>query len=129
MQAPTVTIGSTTATLVRPGTTAALSLCRSEDDRATDGHEVGKCLGAAALAMCWPADLAWPVPARPMPWRVGMKVERYGEAVLDGLAERYPVLDLLPHFAVAYDWAITSRVLRTDEVSAAEGFSAAPAVG
>lgn len=128
MTPPTIKIGPHAVTLGKPGATAALALCRSEDDRATDGHEVGVCLGAAALAMCWPASTAWPVLLRPAPWRAGVHVERYGQEVLDALAESYHVLDLLPHFAAAYEWAISSRITR-GEVETAQDFSDRPPAG
>lgn len=126
MTPPTIKLGAHAVTLGKPGAVAALALCRSEEDRATDGHEVGVCLGAAAMAICWPRDTAWPVLARPMPWRAGVAIERYGQDVCDALAETYHVLDLLPHFAAAYEWAVSSRITR-GEVETAQDFSGAPA--
>ena len=135
MDAPTITIGKFPVTLVKPKTTAALALCRSEADRATDGHEVARCFGAAAIAICWPADATWLVPTRPLPWRPGVPMAEYGGRVLDDLCEVFHILDLLPRLdgdtfdpgplQTALDWAVTSRILRA-EVEAAQDFSGAP---
>ena len=126
MEAPTVTIGTETVTLCKPGTTGAIALARSDEDRKTDGHEIGIIYGAAALRMCWPEDAAWPVLMRPLKWRPGVPMAVYGAEVLDGLGNGdIDVVGMLPALQVAYDWAITSRLLQA-EVRAAEDFSAPP---
>lgn len=116
MEAPEVTVGKVTVTLTRPGATAALALCRSEEDRDRDGQEVGFVLGAAALALCWPTNKAWPAPVRPERWYAGIRIERYGQQVLDDLVEAggHHWEDLAPAMSAAHAWAMESRILRSE---------------
>lgn len=128
MDAPTLTIRQYPATLVRPSGLAALALCRSEDQLASDGHEVGVALGAAALRICWPEDVAWPC-ARPVPWMVGMRMDRYGSDVFNGLVDAgIDTLDLMKLCQKAYAWAVSSRISGS-EVKEAADFSEPPTGG
>jgi len=132
MDAPTVTIGKVTATLVKPRATLVLALTRSEEDVEGATQEVATLIGCAALAACWPTDTAWPVNARPARWVPGQPVETYGALVFDDLVEfGIPMLDLLGSadgdgpLTIAHRWALFSR-LKSDEVRAVEDFSEAP---
>lgn len=128
MEAPTITLRKYPATLVRPSALAALALCRSEDQLATDGHEVGIALGAAALRICWPEDVVWPCP-RPVPWQIGVKMERYGRDVFDGLCDAgLDALELMRHCQTAYAFAVSSRI-KPSEVKEAADFSEPPPGG
>lgn len=130
VQAPTVTLAGRTITLVRPRAIFAFGLIRPAESQATDGHEVGKALGAAALRMCWPDGTPWPGMALPLAWQVGDKVERYGGMVFDDLLEAGIDWcdELLPALRTAYDYAVSSRVTGT-EVREAEDFSEPPEGG
>lgn len=129
MEAPTITIGSSTATLQRVGITAAVSLAVPADDPRTDDPGFTLAVGAAALRASWPDDVAWPARKRPRPLRLGADIATYGAEILDAL---YPesgltlaALARMLHEARA--WAVSSG-LSEAEVSAAADFSDAPEV-
>jgi hypothetical protein len=129
MDAPTIKIGSVTATLRPVGITAAVSLAVPPDDPRADDPGFTLALGAAALRAAWPDGVAWPARKRPRPMRLGSDVATYGAEILDAL---YPesgltlaALAALLHEARA--WAVSSG-LSEAEVAAAADFSDAPEV-
>ena len=127
MNAPTLTIGQQTATLVQPSVLGALALHRTRDQLGDDSA-LWLALCAAAIFMCWPKDARWPARKRPGAWRPGVRIEQYGYEIFEDLAavETLPVL--IEAGAQAYRWAQTCRLTAT-EVQEAEVFSEAPREG
>lgn len=127
MTPPEVTILSATATLIEPSPIAALALARDSDDAA-----VNVALAAAALRMCWPSGVAWPVRPLPREWRPGQDIVRYGAGVYDALRAGtkgvVPFADLLAVLREAHAWAGGS-LLTQAEVDAAADFSEPPQGG
>jgi len=125
MEAPTVTIGKITATLIRPSPLAALACARSTVQAESMQFAEALALGAGALACCWPPDVAWPVRQRPRPWKASQSMVDYGHGVFDALAEVVDLGELLRAGGTAAQWA-GSSLLREREVVEAAGFSEAP---
>lgn len=129
MDAPTITLGGHTATLIEPSPLAALALARDEKQAETDDPAVTVSLMAAALAITWPQSVTWPSRPRPRPWRAGVPVVVYGAEVYDAIRaatkSTVPFRDLMAAMRQAYTWAL-SHLLTESEVQAAEDFSEAP---
>lgn len=127
MDAPTIRIGSAAATLEVPGDLVCLALSVAGDDIA---EQVA--LNAAALAVCWPANVAWPTRNRPRAWRVGQDLRAFGAAVYDDLRRdtraTVPLAELQGALREARGW-VMRNLLTEDEVKAAEDFCAAPEGG
>ena len=81
-QPPTVTIGARVGvTLVRPRPIEQQALYLPPDFSTA----VGVAHGMAALRMCWPPGVAWPIIQRPPSWRLRDRIEEYGATVYDAL--------------------------------------------
>lgn len=128
MDAPTITLGKHTETLVPPSATAAFAV-HPEPGRELSSVQV-LCLCCAALAICWPPERKWPAPKRPRPWDVRKDVLQYGSEVYDGLvAAGYPLSEIASAAQVAQRWSVGDHLLTEEEVQAAVDFSEAPAAG
>lgn len=132
MDAPTITLGDCSATLIEPSPLAALALARSPEQLRSDDTAVTIALMAAALVMCWPQDRTWPARPRPRPWRAGTPIVSYGHEVYDALrmATKGAVAwaDLTAALRQAHEWA-ASHLLTEAEVQAARDFSEPPQGG
>lgn len=129
MEAPVVKLGALEVTLARPSALAALALGR--DAKTVEGSDGSLllALGAAALACCWPAGTAWPARIPPRPWRAGQRMEDYGQAVFEALADAgVDIVEIIRAGGDAYSWAMASR-LTQKRVDEAASFSEAPAAG
>jgi hypothetical protein len=120
-EAPTVTVGTITATLQPVPMLAALTL--TEDGPIS----LAFALGAAALRMAWPESVAWPAKRRPRPWTVRTNTADWGAEAFDALYREsgMKLVDLAAILNKAREWAAMSAVSEA-EVQAAEDFSDAP---
>ena len=127
MDAPTIKIGHVEATLARVGISTTLALHIDSDDPRAADVGVRMALGAAALRMCWPEDVAWPARRRPRPLDPGGAVIAYGQKVLDDLypASGMKLGDLAGELQKAREWVQTAGLSEAD-VQAARDFSEAP---
>lgn len=129
MDAPTITLGTSSATLAPPPMLAAVALARDQAQIEAMTRPELHALQAAALAVCWPSDCAWPIPLRPRPWRCTQRIEDYGQQVFDALAAGgLPPLAILRAIQPALGWAL-SHLVGEDEVRAAQDFSGPPQGG
>jgi len=128
VDAPKVTLGKTTETLVVPSPLAAVVLARDQKDLEAD-EGLFLALGAQALVECWPHDRAWPCQPRPRLWRPGIRPEDLGRDVFDALCRSgLPVSVVGRAAGVAYYWA-NRAILTEAEVSAAREPSGPPPPG
>lgn len=127
MDAPTVTVGSATATLQRAPMLAALAINIDPNGPTAKDSSVRLAMGAAALRICWPDGAAWPVRPRPRAWRLGVDVHAWAADIFEALYSGAGVSlsDLAERLEVARAWAAASA-LSEREVKAAEDFSDAP---
>ena len=115
MDAPTVTLGSTEATLVRPRAIATIALTRDQAALDRGGSGLLCALGAAALFLTWPEDRVWPTKPRPRPWKPGQALEPWGGDLFDGLVEAgVDMSDLIALCGEAYPWALCCRLSKED---------------
>ena len=122
-EAPTVTVGKVTTELRPVPMLAALTL-------AEDGPpSLAFALGAAALRLAWPDNVAWPARPTPRPWTVRTNSAEWGAAIFDVLYREtgMKLVDLAAVLMKAREWAAMSSISEA-EVKAAEDFSDAPAV-
>lgn len=124
MDAPTVTLGKHTATLVAPSPMAALAINRTREELEAADVSLYWSLCAAALYLCWPEDVTWPTRPRPRPWKIGARIEDYGAGVFNALCTRdgLPMDVLFTEGPKAFAWAV-GHCLTAAEVEAASDFS------
>jgi len=127
MDAPTVTIGTATATLVRAPMLAALAVNIDPNGPHAEDSGVRLAMGAAALRICWPDGVAWPVRPRPRAWKLGTDTMGWASEAFEGLyaGAGVPLKDLAQVLEEARAWAAASA-LSESEVKTAEDFSDAP---
>ena len=126
MDAPDITLGSASATLVRPRAIASIALTRTQADMDKGGSGLLCALGAAALFLTWPADRTWPAKPRPRLWQPGQPLAPWGGDLFDGLVDAGVGMDdLIPICGQAYTWALSSR-LSQEDVDTAGNSSGAP---
>jgi len=126
VDAPVIDLHGHPATLRKPRASTALVLASRGYDLSDDADVVTwTVLGAAALRECWPDDLGWPAPMRPLRWTLGKPIASYAQDVFDALAEVVPRSKLYAACSVAMSWARSHAIAET-EVSEAEGFSGPP---
>ena len=125
-RAPTINLGREVE-LQEPRDLCRWALSRNEGDAELRSHVGDLAYGAAALRMCWPDKVAWPVLQRPRAWVVGQSVAAYGEAVWEGLRTgtrgTVPFTDLRDACYAALAFALRGVLLQS-EVDAARDFSA-----
>ena len=125
MEAPTITLGAVTATLLPCSPFTALALIPAEGE----GAEVGIAKACATIGLCWPTTGGWPAKTRPKPWVPGASLIIYGASVFDALSHAgHATSAILEAATKAYTWAV-SALPSEQEVTAAEGFSGAPTGG
>ena len=121
MDAPLITLGNASATLIEPSPIAVYGML----DAAMTDLASRLAIGAAALRLSWPDDRAWPVKPRPVAWRPGQSMVEYGGTVFDGLHRGDVDRGMLSGACVAaLNWCMSSIVTEA-EVAQAEGFSVA----
>jgi hypothetical protein len=132
MDAPTITIGAITTTLIEPSPLAVMALIRQPQELEVMGLGGVLALSAAALAVSWPRGVAWPTRSPPRPWRPGTRIEDYGHSIYDdlraGTKGMVPMRDLHAALVAAKEWC-ESTLLTEAEVQAAQDFSEPPAGG
>lgn len=136
---PTVTLGARVdIPLARPRPIEQQALYLPPDFSTA----IGVAHGIAALRMCWPPDVAWPILQRPPSWRLRDRIEEYGAAIYDALvragvdegqvvkastvALRY-ALGLPQEADVKAGAADEPDLITQSDVDAAQGFSEPPA--
>lgn len=124
MEAPTVTVGSATATLVRAPMLGALAINIDPNGTDASNSAVRLAMGAAALRICWPEGVAWPVRPRPRNWDLGTDLKPWAAEVFEALYAKsdVPLSELAQTLEVARGWAAASA-LTEREVERAEDFS------
>jgi len=126
-RAPTINLGREVV-LIEPPSLFALAASRTEGEKKAQGMSGDLAYGAAALRMCWPDKVAWPVLHRPRPWRIGQSVADYGNAIWEelrkGLRETVSFQDQRDACYEALVYALGS-LLTQAEVDAARDFSEA----
>ena len=121
MDAPEITIGKVTATLVRPRPSVALLTGWIGGPIISNpGLWYGN--AGCLLRECWPESVAWPVAARPVRWKAPAVPAVYGLEIIDGLASEIPYETWARYLEIVYEWA-QSTVLRAEDVKAAAPFS------
>ena len=121
----TITLGGHTADLVQAGYMARLALsdllseCQDFHTRAA--------VGAAALRICWPEDVAWPGTRRPVTWTIRTHILDYGAECYESLGG-LPEADLFPALFDGLTFALGAS-MSEEAVRSAEGFSGAPEGG
>lgn len=131
MDAPTVTIGDRSATLEVCDVLDALDFNLDDESKLGRTPSARVAMGAGLLAVCWPADVAWPARKRPRPWAIEQgKVTalEYGRAVVKNLTEAgLDFAEVAEATRQARNWAPVSALPTQAEVEAAQDFSEAPA--
>lgn len=123
----TVEIGGRSVQLSKLGATAQIAIASAQSRVGSEPAAV-LALGAAVLALSWPAGSAWPTRQRPRPWRVTEPLLEYGAAILDDLAAGHGLDEAARIAQDGFWWGLGVRVTE-EEVAAAEGFCEAPAAG
>jgi len=125
-RAPTINLGREVE-LQEPRDLFAWALSRNEAESKRQGMPGDLAYGAAALRMCWPEKVAWPVLQRPRPWAIGQSVAAYGDDVWEGLRKgtrgTVPFTELRDACYAALAFALRGVLLQS-EVDAARDFSA-----
>jgi hypothetical protein len=106
---------------------AALAINIDPNGTDAGNSAVRLAMGAAALRICWPEGVAWPVRPRPRNWDLGTDLKPWAAEVFETLYAKSgePLAQLAATLEVARGWAAASA-LTEREVKAAEDFSDAP---
>ena len=122
---PTVTIGArvdVALTRPRPIEQQALYLPPDASTAQWLAH------GVAAVRMCWPDGVAWPLLQRPPSWRLRDRVDEYGGTIYDALIRGgVSEAQVATAAAAALRYALGLDAVTQPDVDAARGFSEPPA--
>lgn len=130
MEAPSVTLGDCTTTLAPCDVLDALDFNLDDESKLGQTKSVQMAMGAGLLAICWPAEVAWPARKRPRPWSLmqgKLTAVEYGREVFKGLLNAgIPLQQVGKACGSARNWAPLSALPSEAEVKAAQDFSEAP---